>query len=185
VIARLISASLDNTIRTWDPKDMSCLSTLENNDPSEIAAIHYLKNANLLVTGHDNGDVKLWNADLGSYLVVDQTNPAMRHLNMVCCLASHTFNTGQGGETNEFLFSAGYDGKVNVWEIFEKRAFGNSITSSNIVPQLKHSIVANRNAVANVHPTPSCRASAMRYCACSSMPTRTVSSQQATSGRCT
>ena len=50
---------------------MTCTTVLENNEKNEIASIHYLRNANLLVTGHDNGDVKLWNADLGSTLLMD------------------------------------------------------------------------------------------------------------------
>lgn len=134
-MVRLISASLDNTIRVWDPKDMTCVTVLESSEQNEIAALHYLRNANLLVTGHDSGEVRLWNPDLGSFLVVDQSNPQLRHVNMVCCLASHVFAvSGSGNEFSEFMFSAGYDGKVNVWEIFEKRAFGSSISASNIVP---------------------------------------------------
>jgi len=39
---KLISASLDNTMRVWDPKDMTCLSVMENSEKSEIAAVHYL-----------------------------------------------------------------------------------------------------------------------------------------------
>ena len=50
---------------------MSCINVLENSERNEISCLHYLKNANLLVTGHDNGEVKLWNIDLGSSLVVD------------------------------------------------------------------------------------------------------------------
>ena len=58
----------------------------------------------------------------------------MRHVNMVCCLASNIFTmSSQGGDENEYLFSAGYDGKINVWEIFEKKS-GNGNSSSNIVP---------------------------------------------------
>jgi WD40 repeat protein len=74
ILIRLVSASLDNTIRVWDPKDMSCINIMENNEKNEMSCLYYLKNANLIVTGHENGDVKLWNADLGSCLVVDQSN---------------------------------------------------------------------------------------------------------------
>lgn len=34
-------------------------------------------------------------------------------------MASKVFK-GNDNEVNEFMFSAGYDGKLNVWEIFEK-----------------------------------------------------------------
>lgn len=132
---------------------MTCNNILDNGEKSEISCIHYLKNANLLVSGHDNGNVKLWNADLGSSLLVEQNNPLMRHINMVCCLTSHIFvmSGSQVGDTNEFLFSAGYDGKINVWEMFEKKSSVTSIASSNIVPQLKHSIIAKKGSITNVY----------------------------------
>lgn len=60
--------------------------------------------------------------------MVEQKNPHLKHLNMVCCLTSHIFSN------DEFLFSAGYDGKINIWEIFEKKAPGSSLMSANIVP---------------------------------------------------
>lgn len=50
---------------------MTCNNILENGERSEISCVHYLRNANLLVTGHDNGNVKLWNADLGSSLLLE------------------------------------------------------------------------------------------------------------------
>ena len=76
----------------------------------------------------------MWNIELGSSLLVEQ-NPKMRHTNMICCMASKVFK-GNDNEVNEFMFSAGYDGKLNVWEIFEKGKQG-SFGSSIICPQLK------------------------------------------------
>jgi WD40 repeat protein len=133
--SKLVSASLDNTVRVWEPKDMTSIMVLDNDHPFEISALHFLNNANLLVSGHENGDVKVWNIELGSSLIMDQ-NTSLRHKNMVCCLASKVFR-GNNNEINEFLFSGGYDGKVNVWEIFEK--------GLNICPQLKQSVQCNRN----------------------------------------
>lgn len=52
---RLISASIDNTIRVWDPKDMQCQNILENADKDEITCLAYLKFSNLFVTGHAAG----------------------------------------------------------------------------------------------------------------------------------
>jgi hypothetical protein len=40
------------------------------------------------------------------------------------------------------MFTTGYEGKVNVWEIFLKRsAVESSLISSSICPQLKHSFM--------------------------------------------
>jgi len=66
-----VSASLDNTIRVWDPKDMQCQNLLENPDKHEISCLSYLQQANLFVTGHENGDIKLWNIELNNYLTLD------------------------------------------------------------------------------------------------------------------
>jgi len=88
--SRLVSASLDNTIRIWEPRDMSCTTVIENNYPNEISSLHLLQNANLLVTGHENGDIRLWNMELGTSLTLN-ASPNTRHHNMVCCLTSKIF----------------------------------------------------------------------------------------------
>lgn len=68
--ARLVSASLDNTIRVWEPKDMSCNFVLDNSSNNEISSFHFLANANLIVSGHENGEIKLWNIELGSSIIL-------------------------------------------------------------------------------------------------------------------
>ncbi|KAL4445096.1 hypothetical protein ABPG74_018824 [Tetrahymena malaccensis] len=139
---KLISASLDNTIRVWDPKDMQCQNLLENPDKHEISCLSYLSQANLFVTGHENGDIKLWNIELNNYLTLDQ-QPPHKHKDSIQCFTSYVQveQKGQQVEKTEYLFSSGYDGKINVWEIFEKKSFvQNSIMGSTICPQLKYSI---------------------------------------------
>jgi WD40 repeat protein len=66
----LVSASLDNTIRVWEPKDMSCNFVLDNTSNNEISSFHFLVNANLIVSGHENGEIKLWNIELGSSIIL-------------------------------------------------------------------------------------------------------------------
>ena len=41
-----------------DSKDMSCIAKIEGKK-NEISSMHYLKNPNLVVTGHDNGKIRL------------------------------------------------------------------------------------------------------------------------------
>lgn len=139
---KLITASLDNTIGVWDPKDMSCLAILENSDKNEIAAVHYLTSANLLASGHDNGEIRLWNTEIGSYIVLDQSKTKSRHINTVCALTSNVFPSGE-----EYLFSSGYDGKINVWEIFERKQ---RMMASYIMPQLKFSVLVKPRGHADV-----------------------------------
>ncbi len=47
---RIFSASLDNTVRVWDPYDMACLNVLQGGT-SEISAMLFFESWNLLVTG--------------------------------------------------------------------------------------------------------------------------------------
>jgi hypothetical protein len=58
-------------------------------------------------------------------------------------LASYIYERGNEDIT-EYLFSAGYEGKINVWEIFEKKNIvQSSLMSSTICPQLKYSFFAD------------------------------------------
>jgi hypothetical protein len=46
------------------------------------------------------------------------------HNDIVCCLASGKVaadkDSSKEGDWKEFLFSSGYDGRIIVWELFEK-----------------------------------------------------------------
>lgn len=47
------------------------------------------------------------------------------HVNTVCSLASYIFVKEKKSlleERTEYLFTSGYDGRINVWEIFEKKS---------------------------------------------------------------
>ena len=59
--AKIVSISLDNSMRVWDANDLTCLEVLANPEKAEMTALFYLKRANLFVTGHENGMVRLWN----------------------------------------------------------------------------------------------------------------------------
>lgn len=77
--SKIFSASLDNTIRQWDAYDLSCQRVLEEYD-SEISCMclsgvatamisnnNYNNNSDLkVVTGHDDGCVRIWEVDTGS-----------------------------------------------------------------------------------------------------------------------
>ncbi len=47
---RIFSASIDNTVRLWDPYDMACIRVMEEMY-SEISAMTFYEGWNLLVTG--------------------------------------------------------------------------------------------------------------------------------------
>lgn len=105
----LYSASLDGTIRAWDPFDMSCLSVLRETR-SEIACLHHSPLCDFLLTGHDDGTIRLWNVDSGSTITLSG------HTNTVCCLGVTT----RGAETS-LLLSSGFDGQVGIWDVTKRQ----------------------------------------------------------------
>ena len=75
----IYSASLDNTIRAWDPYDMAVLSVLTEQH-SEISCLFVSSLCEFLVSGNDDGSIRLWNPDSGSTISLSG------HTNTVCCL---------------------------------------------------------------------------------------------------
>ncbi|PNW82472.1 hypothetical protein CHLRE_06g280350v5 [Chlamydomonas reinhardtii] len=102
---RIFSASIDNTVRLWDPYDMACIRVMEELS-SEISAMTFYEGWNLLVTGHDNGDIRLWNLDTGS------TTTLRQHTNTVTSLELALVHRNE-----ELLISGSYDGWVVLWDI--------------------------------------------------------------------
>jgi WD40 repeat protein len=94
---------------------MNCINTVFNGEKSEITCLSYLKGSNLFVTGHDTGDIKLWNLELNSSIILEQSNLIYRHINTVCCLYSEQMKTSLNNDSlSEYLFSSGYDGRINI-----------------------------------------------------------------------
>eukprot|EP00002_Diphylleia_rotans_P021446 TRINITY_DN4172_c0_g1_i1.p1 TRINITY_DN4172_c0_g1~~TRINITY_DN4172_c0_g1_i1.p1 ORF type:complete len:728 (+),score=99.57 TRINITY_DN4172_c0_g1_i1:43-2226(+) len=101
---KLLSVSMDNTIRRLDPRDLICLQQLVERE-SEIISSYYHHNFKVLCTGHENGVVRLWNIETGS---ITSTNA---HSNSVTSLVGSSF------KGKEYLTSVGFDGKMAIWDI--------------------------------------------------------------------
>lgn len=98
------------TIRCWDCYDMSCLGVLKQRQ-SEISCLLYLPGSIIIITGHDDGSIKLWNIDSGSSMALEQ------HKNTVSCLAiAHTAK-------QDLLISGSYDNTIALWDISKRRVF--------------------------------------------------------------
>jgi WD40 repeat protein len=104
----LYSASLDNTIKAWDPYDMSCVSTLREGY-SEMSCLLVSSTNGFLISGNDDGSIRLWNPDSGS------TINLLEHTNTVTCLDACVRGR------SELLLSAGFDGHVAVWDITKRK----------------------------------------------------------------
>jgi len=84
---KILSCSLDNTIRLWDSKDMQTIAVMENDEKSELACMSYLLEAGLVATGHEDGHIKLWNLEIGTHVIItgDGGNK-MKHRSTVSCM---------------------------------------------------------------------------------------------------
>jgi WD40 repeat protein len=108
---RFFTASLDNTIRVWDYSDLSTIAVLEAPDHTEITSMCFLPVSNLIATGHDTGDVMLWNPELKVSVTLDAPD---KHNNTVTCVIGALYND------TEYLITVGYDAKICIWEVIEK-----------------------------------------------------------------
>ena len=61
---RIFSASQDLTVRQWDPYDLACVQRMPVG--GEPASMCFHQPRGVLVTGHTDGNIRLWNPDTGS-----------------------------------------------------------------------------------------------------------------------
>ena len=87
---KILSCSLDNTIRFWDGKDMSVISVMENDERSELSSMCYLPSCGLVVTGHEDGHIRIWNLEIGNSVLLT-TNSTLRHKSTVSCVTGVRF----------------------------------------------------------------------------------------------
>lgn len=129
---KIITCSLDNTIRLWDAKEMALVTVMESPEHSEISCMTFLVNCCLVATGHEDGAIRLWNLEINSSVTL-KCEDKNKHQNSISCILGIYHND------SEFLVCGSYDGKVSIWEISEKRSTSgqNSMLSSTIFPQLK------------------------------------------------
>jgi WD40 repeat protein len=64
--SRLISIGDDNTIRVWDSVDQTELAVFNCPEETEVVCMEYLSKFGLLATGHENGDLYLWDIEIGN-----------------------------------------------------------------------------------------------------------------------
>lgn len=125
---KILSCSLDNTIRLWDAKDMHVTTVMESPENSEISCMAFLTNCCIVATGHEDGSIRLWNMEINSSVTL-RCEEVHRHKNSISCIL------GANHKDSEFLICGSYDGRVSIWEISEKRSTNaNTMLSSTIFP---------------------------------------------------
>lgn len=105
---RLFSASVDNSVRCWDGPALSCAAVLTE-PGSEVSCLLHCEARALLISGNDDGSIRLWNAASGSSVCL----PA--HGNTVTCLA-----LGARGRS-DLLLSGSFDGCLAVWQLPKRK----------------------------------------------------------------
>ena len=117
---RIFSASIDDTIRCWDPYDNCCLRTYTNERSREISCMLYDKMHQLIISGHEDGSVRIWNPDSGTCkkLLPSEVDSHMQgHQNMISCMILGRLQ--KGGE--RCLLTADYDGRIGVFDLRKGR----------------------------------------------------------------
>lgn len=132
---KIITCSLDNTIRLWDSVKLDVLNVLESPEHSELSCMTFLVNSCLVATGHEDGALRLWNLDISSSVLLKSIKGG-NHANSISCMIGETF------KDQEFLIAGSYDGTISIWEISQKSQTTGTdgSQSTTIFPQFSHTI---------------------------------------------
>ena len=127
--AKVITASLDQTILLWDYDKMEVLSRMEAPKNSELTCITFLYRCCLVASGHEDGAIRLWNMEINSSVLLKCQDEKKKHTNTISCITSTIW------KDSEFLICGSYDGKISIWEISEKVSVTDkNLSSSTITP---------------------------------------------------
>eukprot|EP01065_Artemidia_motanka_P011779 TRINITY_DN16422_c0_g1_i1.p1 TRINITY_DN16422_c0_g1~~TRINITY_DN16422_c0_g1_i1.p1 ORF type:complete len:753 (+),score=286.51 TRINITY_DN16422_c0_g1_i1:67-2325(+) len=118
----VVSASVDNTICFWSVLDsLQCTKTLtEKGRNSEISAFLYIPQERIVVTGHENGSLRVWNPQTDkSWRVGVGGVTGAGHTNTVSSLAYAGSRYSMAGvlEDRPHVVSASFDGHLAIWEV--------------------------------------------------------------------
>ncbi|CEM25720.1 unnamed protein product [Vitrella brassicaformis CCMP3155] len=86
VSGHLYSASSDNTIKCWDVENQLCLRTFRT-FRSEITEFLFLPSTEMFLTGHESGDIKMWNVDDMQSVTLKTPKGQRPHKNTISSMA--------------------------------------------------------------------------------------------------
>lgn len=114
----------------------------------------FLINCCLVATGHEDGAIRLWNMEINSSVTL-KCDENYKHSNSISCIQGIIWKDSEflicGSRSSHFLILlVGYDGRISLWEISEKRSTSqNSMLSSTIFPQMRQVIDNKKNPYEN------------------------------------
>eukprot|EP00405_Crypthecodinium_cohnii_P038782 CAMPEP_0206537596 /NCGR_PEP_ID=MMETSP0325_2-20121206/7400_1 /ASSEMBLY_ACC=CAM_ASM_000347 /TAXON_ID=2866 /ORGANISM="Crypthecodinium cohnii, Strain Seligo" /LENGTH=744 /DNA_ID=CAMNT_0054034951 /DNA_START=1 /DNA_END=2236 /DNA_ORIENTATION=- len=126
----LFTAAMDNTIRLWDAETLESIKVLKEKK-HEVTAMVYLPQSNVIITGHENSELKMWSVDCPVEANLRTVSGQSAHSNTISALTSALvyFNTGDQGsprrsimgqdETSswEMLVAGSYDCQISFWKV--------------------------------------------------------------------
>jgi len=122
----LYTASMDNTVRMWDTDTLECIKTLKEKK-QEITAMVYLPRANVIITGHENSDLKMWSTDSGQEACLKTVTGQSVHTNTISALiwASIKYSNDDDQALDdadpdagfEALIAGSYDRQLSCWKV--------------------------------------------------------------------
>jgi len=122
--------STDNTIRMWDADALECIKCLKEKK-DEITAMVYLPRANVIVTGHEPGELKIWSLDSQQEACLRTVTGQAIHENTISALMwvasvpdddpRQKGNAGPGTDLLdvgfETLVAGSYDRQLSFWKV--------------------------------------------------------------------
>lgn len=123
----LISGADDQTCRLWDLEIGKPIKTLkERSNNSAVMCCMFNPQQNMIATGHEDGQVKMWDVRSGSLINSSASEtPHPAHSECVCCL--------DFVEDGTLMLTGSYDGLVRIWSTRERHCT-NTIGKDSAVP---------------------------------------------------
>jgi len=145
----LISGADDQTCRVWDLEIGKPIKTLkEKSNNSAVMCCMFNPQQNMIATGHEDGQVKMWDVRSGSLIhmannSMENNHPA--HSECVCCL--------DFVEDGTLMLTGSYDGLVRIWSTRERHCTNTigkdsavPISAARFTPNAKYVLVATMNS---------------------------------------
>lgn len=107
---RVFSASLDGAVRQWDSYDLACARVFDEPGP-ELACLTFAPRPCRLVTGHDDGSIRLWGLDMGLSSTI--RNRRDGHRNTASCIVALESRRPE----DWLVATGGFDGRVALWNV--------------------------------------------------------------------
>jgi len=112
----LYSCALDNTLRSWDPLSLECSFVMKETADTEMSCLSVLSRLCTILTGNDDGSLRLWDLGSGKHSVVKGHSNTISAM-VTCSTGAHADDTGG----QDLVFTCGFDGEVVSWEVVTTR----------------------------------------------------------------